>query len=86
MTTARDLAIWTLVHRGDSVGGRLGVWVYPTRDAALASGAGLAMQAGLDEDPKETALFASGRYVEVLDRSEQTLPNTHILRVQAAFL
>jgi len=48
VTTARDLAVWTLVHRGYSGGGRLDVWVYPTRDAALAAGAGLAMQAGLD--------------------------------------
>lgn len=86
VTTARDLAVWTLVHRGYSGDGRLDVWVYPTRGAALAAGAGLAMQAGFDEDPKAAALFASGRYVEVLDRYEQTQPDTHVLRVQAAFL
>lgn len=86
VTTTRELAVWTLAHRGYSGGGRLDVWVYPTREAALLAGADLAMQAGLDEDPNAAALFTAGRYAEVLERYEQTHPDTHILRVQAAFL
>ncbi len=43
VTTSRDLAVWTLAPRGYSGGRRLDVWVYPTRAAALAAGADLAM-------------------------------------------
>jgi hypothetical protein len=45
-------AVWTLAHRGYSGGGRLDIWVYRTKAAALYAGADLAMEAGLDEDPK----------------------------------
>ena len=86
VTTTRDLAVWTLAHRGYSGGGRLDVWVYPTRDAALLAGADLAMQAGLDEDPSAVELFADGRYPDVLQHYETTHPESHLLRVQAAFL
>ena len=86
VTTTRDLAVWTLAHRGYSGGGRLDVWVYPTRDAALTAGADLAMQAGLDENPQAVESFAACRYGDILERYEQTHPDTHVLRVQAAFL
>ena len=86
VSTTRGLAVWTLAHRGYSGGGRLDVWVYPTRDAALLAGADLAMQAGLEEDPSAVELFAAGRYTDVLQRYEHTHPESHLLRVQAAFL
>ncbi len=81
----RDLAVWTLAHRDYSGGGRLDVWVYPTRDAALAAGADLAMQARLDEDPQAAALFVATRNAEVLDRYEQTHPDTPVLRCRPNF-
>lgn len=84
--TTKDLAVWTLAHRGYSGGGRLDVWVYPTKAAALLEGARLAMASGLEDDPRAVALFEKGRYEAVLDRYEKTNPDTHLLRVQAAFL
>jgi len=41
---------------------------------------------GLDEEPQAAALFAAGRHAEVLQRYEQTHPDSHVLRVQAAYL
>jgi hypothetical protein len=64
----KDLAVWRLAHRGYSGGGRLDVWVYPTKAAALRAGAGLAMASGLEDDPRAVALFEKGRYQAVLDR------------------
>jgi hypothetical protein len=58
----KDLAVWTLAHRGYSGGGRLDVWVYPTKAAALLDGARLAMASGLEDDPRAVALFEKGRY------------------------
>ncbi len=84
--TTRDAAVWTLAHRGYSGSGRLDVWVYRSEKAALLDGARLAMASGLDEDETARALFAAGRYAKVLDRYEETSPETHLLRVQAAFL
>lgn len=84
--TERRMAVWTLAHRGYSGGGRLDVWVYRTRREALFAGADLAMEAGMDDDPQCRALFAASKYTEVLRRYEQTHPDTHLLRVQAAFL
>lgn len=86
VTTTKDPAVWTLAHRGYSGDGRLDVWVYPTQAAALHAGADLAMEAGLDEDQHAVALFIAGRYADVLQRYEQTHPDTHLLRVQAAIL
>ena len=83
-TATDDLAVWTLAHRCYSGSGRLDVWMYPTPAAALAAGADLAMASGMD--PQATRLFAAGRYAEVLERYEQTQPDTHVLRVQAAYL
>jgi hypothetical protein len=31
VNTTTDPAVWTLAHRGYSGGGRLDVWVYPTK-------------------------------------------------------
>lgn len=84
--TTKDDAVWTLAHRGYSGGGRLDVWVYPSKSAALCEGAKLAMACGLDEDAQAVRLFAKGRYERVLERNEDTHPDTHLLRVQAAFL
>ena len=64
----------------------LAVWVYPPKAAALLEGARLALGCGLEEDPHAAQLFHDGRYQAVLDRYEQTHPDTHLLRVQAAFL
>ncbi len=82
----RDLAIWTLAHRGYSGNGRLDIWAYPTKAAALREGVKLAMSCGLDEDPEAVRLYEKGRWEKVLERYEQTHPETHLLRVQAAFL
>jgi hypothetical protein len=84
--TTKDLAVWTLAHRGYSGGGRLDVWVYPTKAVASREGAKLAMAAGLDEDDAAIELFAKGRYEAVMRRYERTHPDTHLLRVQPAFL
>ena len=84
--TTRDLAVWTLAHRGYSGSGRLDVWAYPTKDLALRAGADLAMQSGLDEDTDASTAYAAGRYPQVMERYEQLSPPEHVLRVQAAFL
>lgn len=86
ITITRDPAVWTLAHRGYSGCGRLDIWVYPTKALALAARAELAMACGMDEDPTAQALFDSGRYTALLQRYEDTHPETHLLRVQAAFL
>jgi hypothetical protein len=84
--TTRAEAVWTLAHRGYSGGGRLDVWAFPTKAAALRAGAELAMECGLDEDAQARTLFESGKYEKVLERYEQTSPDYHLLRVQPAFL
>ncbi|MFE9400030.1 hypothetical protein [Streptomyces flavidovirens] len=84
--TTKDPAVWTLAHRGYSGSGRLDVWVYPSRKTALQEGVKIAMACGMDEDKHATELFAAGRYERVLQRYEDTHPETHLLRVQAAFL
>lgn len=84
--TTEAPAVWTLAHRGYSWSGSLDIWVYPTEAVALYEGARLAMAAGMDEDTRARTLFAAGRYAKVLERYEETHPETHLLRVQAAFL
>lgn len=86
VTSEKRPAVWTLAHRGHSGGGRLDVWVYRTRAEALLAGAEFAMEAGMDEDEKAIQLFDAGRFADVLARYEATHPETHLLRVQAAFL
>jgi hypothetical protein len=85
METTKDAAVWTLAHRGYSGGGRLDIWVYPTKAAALHDGAKLAMACGLEEDAEACELFTRQRYEQALQRYEDTHPETHLLRVQAAF-
>ncbi|OEJ56740.1 hypothetical protein BGM19_00365 [Streptomyces agglomeratus] len=84
--TTKDPAVWTLAHRGYSGSGRLDVWVYASKKAAVQEGAKLAMACGMDEDEQATQLFAAGRYEQVMQRYEDTHPETHLLRVQVAFL
>ncbi|MET9519976.1 hypothetical protein [Streptomyces sp. NPDC002994] len=84
--TTKDPAVWTLAHRGYSGSGRLDVWVSPSKKTALHEDAKLAMACGMDEDEQATELFATGRFEQVLQRYEETHPETHLLRVQAAFL
>jgi hypothetical protein len=86
ITVTKDPAVWTLAHRGYSTGGRLDIWVYPTKQAALLEGARLALACGMDEDPKAQSLFAKGQYAKLLELYEQTRPEDHLLRVQPAFL
>ncbi|MDT2007175.1 hypothetical protein FXW78_26355 [Rhodococcus opacus] len=84
--TSRAPAVWTLAHRGYSGSGRLDVWAYRTQADALRAGAVLAMECGMDEDPKSRELFAARRWAAVMERYEQQHPEGHLLRVQAAFL
>ncbi|MDF3313413.1 hypothetical protein P3H15_51880 [Rhodococcus sp. T2V] len=84
--TTRDPAVWTLAHRGYSGCGRLDVWAYRTQADALRAGALLAMDCGMDEDPKSRELFEAGRWSAVMERYEDLSPDGHLLRVQAAFL
>ncbi|WP_016881778.1 MULTISPECIES: hypothetical protein [unclassified Rhodococcus (in: high G+C Gram-positive bacteria)] len=84
--TTRDPAVWTLAHRGYSGCGRLDVWVYRTQADALQAGATLAMDCGMDEDPRATELFEARRWTAVMERYEELSPEGHLLRVQAAFL
>ena len=85
-TVTHDPAVWTLAHRGYSGNGRLDVWAYPSQEAALRAGAGLAMDAGLDEDDQAVRHFAADEFQKVLDRYAETHRETHVLSVQAAFL
>ncbi|MEH6374156.1 hypothetical protein V7793_07420 [Streptomyces sp. KLMMK] len=87
-TTVTELApaVWTLAHRGYSGPGRLDVWTYPTREAALKAGADLAMACGMDEESKAQALYQGGKYEELLSLYERHHPDTHLLRVQPSFL
>ncbi|MFF3350709.1 hypothetical protein [Streptomyces sp. NPDC002779] len=84
--TTRAPAVWTLAHRGYSGSGRLDVWVYATKKEALREGAKLALACGLDEHGQACEDFEAGRYQKVMDRYEETSPDTHLLRVQMAFL
>ncbi|MFD3757975.1 hypothetical protein [Streptomyces sp. NPDC058622] len=84
--TTRAPAVWTLAHRGYSGSGRLDVWVYPTKKEALLEGARLAMACGMEEDDRAVRDFDAGRHQKVMDRYEATHPDTHLLRVQTAFL
>ena len=84
--TTRDPAVWTLAHRGYSGSGRLDIWVYRTQADALHAGAVLAMECGMDEDPRCADLFTAGHWAAVLQRYEELSPDGHLLRVQAAFL
>ncbi|WSY16641.1 serine/threonine protein kinase (plasmid) [Embleya sp. NBC_00896] len=52
----RASAVWTLAHRGYSGSGRLDVWVYRTRKAAMYEGAKPAMACGMHEDEKARLL------------------------------
>ncbi|MEU1813232.1 hypothetical protein [Micromonospora aurantiaca (nom. illeg.)] len=85
-TTIKSPAVWTLAHRGYSGGGRLDVWVYPTKKAALQAGADLALGCGMDQDEKTVILYRAGRLEAVLERYEELSRPGHLLRVQAAFL
>ena len=60
--------------------------MYATKAAALLEGARLAMASGLEDDPQASALFERGRHQAVLERYERLNPDTHLLRVQPAFL
>jgi hypothetical protein len=74
-TVEKQPAVWTLAHRGYSGGGRLDVWVYPTKAEVLRAGAGLALACGLGElDPEVVRLHGRGRYQAVLDRYEAGPP------------
>ncbi|MFJ7250166.1 hypothetical protein ACIQWA_36780 [Kitasatospora sp. NPDC098652] len=86
--TARKPAVWTLAHRGYSGSGRLDVWVYRTKKAALRAGAELACICFAHPEEQQAArtLFNAGKYQQVLDLYEDTHPDTHLLRVQVAFL
>ncbi|MCG8970279.1 hypothetical protein [Streptomyces sp. CL12-4] len=85
--TTRAPAVWTLAHRGYSGSGRLDVWAYATKREALREGAELAIACGLDEKEEQARRhYEAGRYQKVLDLYEEASPETHLLRVQAAFL
>src|SRR5882757_7129334 len=85
-SSTTDPAVWTLAHKGYSGSGRLDIWVYPSKAAALRAGAHAAMEYGLDDDPTARTMYAKGKYEQVMARYEETHPQTHLLRVQAAFL
>lgn len=86
-TVCRLPAVWTLAHRGYSGGGRLDVWVYPSKLDAERAGAELAMASGLSDDPTARKMFAAGRFADVLQHYEDTAADaTHLLTVQVAFL
>ncbi|WP_326581596.1 hypothetical protein OIE69_44590 (plasmid) [Actinacidiphila glaucinigra] len=86
VTTERAPAVWTLAHKGYSGSGRLDVWVYYSEKEALRAGAELAMACGMDEDAAARAYFAAGCYREAMARYEATHGETHLLRVQSAFV
>lgn len=82
--TGTTAQIWTLAHRGYSGNRRLDVWLYRTEAEALAAGARLAMECGMDDDRRTVQLYASGNFVAVMSRYEQVMGPGFILRVQPA--
>lgn len=64
---------WTLAHLGYSGNRRLDVWLYRTEAEALAAGARLAMECGMDDDRRTVQLYASGNFVAVMSRYEQVM-------------
>jgi len=83
---AHQPAMWVLAHRGYSGSGRLDLWGYPSQQAALHAGAELALECGFDEDPHAVDLFEVGHFTELLAYYEHKSPDSHLLRVQPAFL
>jgi hypothetical protein len=84
--TARQPAMWVLAHRGFSGSGRLDLWGYRSQEEALRAGAELALECGFDEDPHAVDLFAVGHFGELLAYYEQKSADSHVLRVEPAFL
>ena len=84
--TKRGPVVWTLAHRGYSGRGRLDLWLYPSKSAALKAGAILALECGLDDDPTARGYFARDQYQKVLDRYEQLSPDDHLLRVLPSWI
>lgn len=78
--------LWTLAHRGFSGGGRLDVWLFPTKLDALREGAAMAMEFGLDRDAAARAMLEAEDFQGVLDRFDEWSPESHLLRVQMAYL
>jgi hypothetical protein len=83
---AHQPAMWVLAHRGYSGSGRLALWGYPSQQAALYAGAELALECGFDDDPHAVDLFEVGQFTELLAYYKQKSPNSHLLRVQPAFV
>jgi hypothetical protein len=76
--------VWTLAHRGYSGGGRLDVWVYVDEQTALRAAADLAMSCGLDEEEAAVQRYRRGDYQWIINRYNETSPESHILQVQVA--
>jgi hypothetical protein len=56
-TTSKAPAVWTLAHRGYSGSGRLDIWVYPSKQAALlASACQGALHGGWNPDLRRRTL------------------------------
>lgn len=60
--------------------------MYANKQEALREGAKLAMACGMDADDQARRDYDDGRWQKVLDAYEETHPDTHLLRVQNAFL
>jgi hypothetical protein len=83
--TTKELAVWTLAHRGYSGGGRLDVWVYrpkwrPWLPARCWRWSAVWMR--IRGRAPRTPQAGTGR----CSRYEESSPIEHLLRVQAAFL
>lgn len=82
--SARGPGVWTVAHRGYSGGGRLDVWVYLDEQTALHAAADLAMSCGLDEEQAAVQRYRRSDYQWIINRYNETSPESHILQVQVA--
>ena len=62
------------------------LWAYPSKAAALAEGARLAMAVGLEDASRTAALYEVGRYGRSWNATRSSTRDTHLLPVQPAFL
>lgn len=73
--TTHSPAVWMLAHRACSCSGRLDLWVYPTKSAALKT-----------KTQRPRKYFSRAQYSKVLTRYQQLRPVYHVLRVLPAWI
>jgi hypothetical protein len=62
----------------------LDVWVHLDEQTALRAAADLAMSCGLDDEQAAVQRYRRGDYQWIINRYNETSPESHILQVQVA--